>query len=85
MFWGVLGVIAILITSVIGFQQFRPTYDSNKALSLSNQSELVDTLPQLAKEAIDATCTTESTKPTPPVPVNPVVEDDGRMRIFDEL
>jgi hypothetical protein len=84
-FWGTVGFIAAVIFTLILFHPFRPApvveEPRTSMDSASKQAILNAPIPAIAKEAIigpeRATASTSDTKP--------LLEDDERLRGFDEL
>ncbi|ORY04028.1 hypothetical protein BCR34DRAFT_605026 [Clohesyomyces aquaticus] len=90
MLWGILGSIAVLVVTLILFQQLRPMHPGNTKMApdFRSRSDLVDSsLPKHAKEAL---INTSPAKSIPRVsspfykPVSPS-DDDPRLHVFDEL
>lgn len=90
MLWGVLGTIAGVIIFAILFQQLKPTHvtkDPSSAPNFGLRDALVDApIPEDAKEAIIGPLTTESSpRVESPPSITRGMDDDNRLRIFDEL
>jgi hypothetical protein len=89
-FWGIVGTIAAFIFILVVFRPFSPTHiaDENKtALDPASRDAILDApIPNIAKEAILAppsSSTASSVVDTSSA--KPLLEDDARLRGFDEL
>ncbi|KAH9879332.1 hypothetical protein J1614_002771 [Plenodomus biglobosus] len=87
-FWGILGSIIAIIIALIFFHQLKPVYGTehpHKTLDFASRSAILEApIPEIAKEAIIG----PSSKPSSPIPEGspqPSLEEDERLRIFDEL
>ncbi|KAF2682666.1 hypothetical protein K458DRAFT_341384 [Lentithecium fluviatile CBS 122367] len=87
--WGTFGTIIGLILLAILFQQLKPVHpdlEPNVGLDFSFRAKLLDApIPDIAKEAIMSPATPNIRIQTPPVKPTTKLEDDHRLRIFDEL
>ncbi|KAF2847897.1 hypothetical protein T440DRAFT_470706 [Plenodomus tracheiphilus IPT5] len=88
LFWGILGSIVAVIVALVFFHQLKPIHANehpHTALDFASRSAVLDApIPDIAKEAImrPATRATSSITETSP---QPTMEEDERLRIFDEL
>lgn len=89
MFWGTVGFITALIFALILFHPFRPAHTIEEPKTTmdpaSKQAILDAPIPDIAKEAIIGP---ETPVPSPMIETSsakPLLEDDVRLRGFDEL
>ncbi|KAF2730164.1 hypothetical protein EJ04DRAFT_515424 [Polyplosphaeria fusca] len=88
-FWGILGTVLGLVVIAILFQQLRPLHlnKPKHKLDFSSREQIWEApIPEAAKEALLETSPTCTLKMDTPIS-RPVadLEDDKRLRIFDEL
>ena len=87
--WGILGTITGMLLIAILFQQLRPLHpdhDIDRGLSFSSRADILNApIPDIAKEAILNPIPPDIRKEVRTVQSVPVLEDDERLRIFDEL
>jgi hypothetical protein len=89
MVWGIFGAFVGLFLLAMLFQRFRTVHtdhDSIQGLDFSTRVRILDApIPDIAKEAILSHATPVIRKETSAVDPILELEDDPRLRIFDEL
>jgi hypothetical protein len=87
--WAILATIASLVLLAILFQQLRPLHpdhETNLNLSFSQRGNILDApIPASAKEAIMNPLPPNRQKEVHTEQPEPELEDDERLRVFDEL
>ncbi|KAF2035681.1 hypothetical protein EK21DRAFT_96343 [Setomelanomma holmii] len=90
MFWSTLGFITAVIIALILFHHFKPihaSHDPKATLDFASRAQIMEApIPDIAKEAIIGV-SASNTEPKPVLTnvVSSPVEDDKRLRTFDEL
>ncbi|CAO2656836.1 Nn.00g056390.m01.CDS01 [Neocucurbitaria sp. VM-36] len=88
-FWGILSTIVALILAVILFHQFKPIHvskDHRSGLDFASRAKIMDApIPDIAKEAIMGSLTNIANPTIETSVAKPLLEDDERLRRFDEL
>lgn len=88
-FWGILSTIATLILVVIIFHQLKPIHVSKghrTGLDFASRAKISDApIPDIAKEAIIGSLTNIATPTIETSVASLLLEDDERLRKFDEL
>ncbi|KAF1840047.1 uncharacterized protein K460DRAFT_323918 [Cucurbitaria berberidis CBS 394.84] len=88
-FWGILGTITALIFALVLFHQFKPIHipkDQKTSLDFASRAKIMDApIPDIAKEAIIGSTPKIATSSIETSVANPLLEDDERLRGFDEL
>ncbi|KAH7399452.1 hypothetical protein BKA66DRAFT_406898 [Pyrenochaeta sp. MPI-SDFR-AT-0127] len=88
-FWGTLASIAAVIFALTLFHQFKPinvAEHSKTTLDFASRAKIMDApIPDIAKEAIMGSSASEATSSLETSFAQPLLEDDERLRGFDEL
>lgn len=88
-FWGTLASIAAAIFALTLFHQFKPihvTEHSKPTLDFASRAKIMDApIPDIAKEAIIGSPANTANPSLETSFAQPLLEDDERLRGFDEL
>jgi hypothetical protein len=88
-FWGTIGFIAAVIVAFVLFHPFKPAHIVEEAKTTmdpaSKKAILNAAIPDMAKEAIIGLSTSTASPIVETSLAKPLLEDDERLRVFDEL
>ncbi len=88
-FWGIVGFIAAVILALVLFRPSQSTdyvHEPNNTLDPATRDAILNAdIPDIAKEAIIGPSSSTASPRVETADTELVLEDDGRLRGFDEL